>query len=478
MKAYAHKIFPRLLLTSLLAPTFSVQAMSLEQYLADVQKRNKEFQSLSLQKEAAELKLEQGDLALSPYLLVGAKRSWDETPLPLQYVPMITRTDYEDTEYSLGVSKKFSTGTDLKVMLIQSHADIDVGRGMTKGPYLGILSASLSQSLWKDFFGQGTRIRRRREEATKNLEQASVEVKRRTLLSTAESAYWQLLFAQQELKVREDSLARADRLVKWNKRRVGDGLAQSNELLQTEALYTQRELQLITAKDDYLNAQRNIKEFLDEDASAADKMPSTPLTTSRASLVQALQQGERVRADAWLSKLEAELQAQASRELAEGLKPDLVVKGTYGMSDSRPEQGDALRHTFDNRYPSKSISLNLTMDLDWWATAKVRRSGEASAKAASIRASRLALDSKRDIVELKRRYQELGRRIETVQKLVDIQKRKFDREQDRLRNGRSTTFQVISYEQEIAESEVMLFKLLSEQRKIESTTRNFIEGNI
>jgi hypothetical protein len=65
-----------------------------------------------------------------------------------------------------------------------------------------------------------------------------------------------------------------------------------------------------------------------------------------------------------------------------------------------------------------------------------------------------------------------------VQKLVDIQKRKFDREQDRLRNGRSTTFQVISYEQEIAESEVMLFKLLSEQRKIESTTRNFIEGNI
>ncbi|MBP7843480.1 MAG: TolC family protein [Proteobacteria bacterium] len=460
---------------------FAVVSMSysitLDEYLSTVQKSNTQFQAFELQKQSAEIKNEQADLVLSPYLIFGAKYYSDETPKPLQVFPAIIQTKSEGNEYSLGVAKKFATGTEIKAFVTEQHPRSFTATGAQPSPYLGISSFSLSQSLWKDFFGAQTRARHHREAAATRFEKGAIEIQALQFLSQAEAAYWQLLYQKNELKVRQESLDRADRLVKWTKNRVANGLSQSNDLLQAEALFTQRELQFITAQDEYQNAQLKLKDFMGAESGVPEVDVSGDLDLKRDQLVTILSAEKNMRADAWLAQAEADLQKKVSDETTEGLRPDLVLEGAYSNLTTQDQRSDIRGHLNDGKLPNKSVALKLTMDLDFFGRSAARRSARLNADAASLKAGRLKSESDRDIVESQRRYNELSRRVEAVKKLVAIQKKKYEKEQERLRNGRSTTFQVISFEQEVAEGEVLLYKLLSEQRKIEAATRAYV-GNL
>jgi hypothetical protein len=55
------------------------------------------------------------------------------------------------------------------------------------------------------------------------------------------------------------------------------------------------------------------------------------------------------------------------------------------------------------------------------------------------------------------------------------QKERYRSEQDKLAKGRTITSQVITAEGDVAESELSLIKLLTEQRKLEAQAKMFIK---
>lgn len=142
--------------------------LTLESFLDIVAKNNAKVQGAQLQRKAAELKKHQGDYAeLSPFLIVDAGYGTDnqQTTMPDQ---MGVQT--KGKQYSLGLSKMFSTGTTVAAKWGQTFSDIT---GTANSQPLPIFdprweskyTISFSQSLWKNSLGRGTRLRHSREEA-------------------------------------------------------------------------------------------------------------------------------------------------------------------------------------------------------------------------------------------------------------------------------------------------------------------------
>ena len=472
MNSYRLKIF-----TLALIQATSASALTLNEFIQQVEKKNPALEANRLERDASELKKSTGDLTLSPYLQAGYRWADDQRLTPMQLVPPIFTTETQTQTYSLGVAKKFSTGTTTSIGVAETPVNITTSGGPQPKLYTGTFSLILSQSLWKDFFGRSTRLRHNREELISQIEKTSSQVSTIQTLVSAESAYWNALYQQNEFQVRLDSLERARRLFEWTRARVKSGIAQQNDLLQVEALQSQRELQLISSQDNFKAAQKSLKDFLFIELSADDVMVQDAIDQGRPQLISELDPSSHLRADALIARLNAQLQSTIADETHEGLKPDLQLQAAYSGNGMNSQLSESVSGSFKNEHPVKSIGIQLTMDLDPSGQNAVKRAADLTKQSSDLKFEKLKLESDHDLSELKRRYGELTRRIEAARKLTKIQKSKYENERRRLENGRTTTFQVINFEQDAAEAELLLNQLLTEQRKLEANAQIFLGAN-
>lgn len=455
----------------------NASTIGVNDFLKMVQDSNPAVKAAGLEEEAADLKKELGDLELSPYLSAGFKYFDDERFSVIQMNPPIFGNETKGQYYSLGISKKFSTGTSLQLMVSENPVSVITTLGPQPKIYNGSWTATLSQPLWKNFLGKSTSLRRNREETVAELEKTAARLAALQILANAEAAYWNALYLKQEVLVRKDSLNRAKRLYDWTRRRLNNGISQKADLVQVEALQTTRELQLIGSEDDEKSAQRMLKDFLQQDATSPDLIIADQFNTNRVALLDELKQSKHLRADAYIAKLQAKLQSTVSAEIKEAVKPDLLLEASYSANGLESTLSDSLQAAMKNEHPNKSIGVRLIVDLDFGAKSSLRKSADLSKSAAEYKSAKLEHDSNSEVFEVSRRYQELSRRILSAEQLTKLQKSKYDLERARLENGRSTTFQVVTFEQDAAESELLLYKLYTDQRKIESNARLFIKDS-
>lgn len=113
--------------------------------------------------------------------------------------------------------------------------------------------------------GRGTKVNRIQITAAENGKNISeAEVKRVALLTIGETvkAYWDLVGAIDNLKVRQRSLDNAMRLVEINEQRLRIGTAAAIEVLQAKAGAATRQSELITARTSILNSEDVLKNFI------------------------------------------------------------------------------------------------------------------------------------------------------------------------------------------------------------------------
>ncbi|HWU44114.1 MAG TPA: hypothetical protein VN132_11770, partial [Bdellovibrio sp.] len=95
----------------LLVGTSQSFAMNLQDYLKTVQSKHKSIQAFDVQKEAADLRNVGSDIDLVPVMNAGISYLDDQSPFS-QFVTLGAKRT-KITDYNLGFSKKFSTGTTL-----------------------------------------------------------------------------------------------------------------------------------------------------------------------------------------------------------------------------------------------------------------------------------------------------------------------------------------------------------------------------
>lgn len=469
-------VYSTALVALILAISQSGAAMTLEEYLQSVQKKNRTFLSFEASTEAATSRYQQGDLELSPILSASGSYLDDKS---LQSSGGSSLTHNQVRQYSLGLSKKFSTGT--QAALTGSVTGVNAegsfgGTSFVSENHVGTLGVALSQSLWKDFFGTSTRLRWERERSQELYEKNGYNLQSKQALIEAESVFWDLMYLQQELQLRKASLERARKIESWVKNRASNGIGDRADVLNAQGLVASRELQLVGTRDDLKAAEER---FADQ----IEWPEGQPVPELQGNLEQVRplknfiggEQGKIVRLDAYLSVLDAEVKKVGAREAEEKVTPDLVLSGGYKTNGYDTTDSKALGKMTDKDHPVSNVALTFSWALDWGSKGAVRTTAQKDALAAQLKKEKSLLDSETAWKEINRRHAEMSARIQAAMNLSQIQTAKAAAERDKLSKGRSITSNVITAEQDAADAELTLTKLKAEQRKLESQSRLFVK---
>ena len=445
--------------------------MSLEQYLAEVKQKNHKVQALVLLVEASEDRRVGGDLELTPIL--GASYSYlSDQSLPQ---PVITSSKTLNRSSELYLAKKFSTGTNTKIFAQGKDYEF-VGASAPYDKYAtGSLGISLTQSLWKDFFGTGTRLRQDREVVASQLEKLQAEQQLRQMMTDAEVAFWNYLYKKEEKKQREESLDRSTKILNWVKRREADGISERSDRYNSEALVTARQLYLLNSDDDLRSAEQSLRDFLALDRT--DPLPELGgnLGISRPIKGQFARDQRILRADAYLQLLESKTRKLVADEVNEGLKPDLTLQASYKTNSFEENLNSATTKWTETNKPTSSIGVQFTYVFDTSVKDAKRSAARKEAMASDLRAKKLIRESETAWSELLRKYDELSQKIVLAENIRDFQMKRAKEEQMKLARGRSITSQVVTSEEDAANADLTVIQLKAEQRKLEAMTRSYFE---
>ncbi len=437
--------------------------------------QSEDLQALEFRLKSLGLEIESRDLALSPQLTTRYHEGWDQRETFSSGTRSRTRL------VDLTLTQPFSTGTELSL-----EAGYELARlltGTTGDRHIADWTVSISQNLWRDFFGRSTRLRRTAETHELKARQFELAFQKQQFLVEVETIYWNLAFALHELEVRKSNLKRSQQIEQWVRSRLARSAAEPVDLLQAQALVANRDLQLETLQDDLLKAWARIKQVLPVTAEFGKWLPdSTELRSSRnyrdllaqiANVPHSTGSYPPIRLDALAhTYLMRQKKAEAQR-IDDELKPDLKLTYSHGRNGIEPRAHDAFAEArgASNRYDSVAIILSTPLDFD--LKNRRRRSAQLEAQSTELTSQRLFRESSVDWKDLDRELTALMSRIKTAEKLFDFQSRKSQLEQRRYQQGRSTAFQAITFEQEAAEAELQLLQLYARLRKTEARARLF-----
>ncbi|MEN0057330.1 MAG: TolC family protein [Bdellovibrio sp.] len=456
----------------------AASAMTLREYLQEVENQNQSVKSLRVATDAAGDLKTAGDMELIPVLTAELGYIHDQSPFG-QFATL-GASDTKTTSYSLGLAKKFSTGTAVNISATTyeiENTGISIPQFTQFSKFgVGSLGVGLSQSLWRDFFGHATRLRWDRQDVATEATVGRYDLQRKMLLVGAETAYWDYIYAKENLKISQDSLARAQRIESWTRRRVNDGISERADLLSSQALVAARRLQLISAEDDMAAAKRSLRDYLE--LRTEDTLPdmSESIMHDRAllSMVEGGKAGRVVALDAYLASLDAKTRSLEAQETEDTLRPDLILSGSYNTNSFEEDMAEATKHWVDTDRPTAKVALKWVYPFDLAPKSAAREAARKGALVAKMQSERKALESESAWIELNRRYSEMSKRMQAAEEISRLQTAAAKAQTDLFNKGRSITANVINAEEDAGNAELTLTKLRAEQRKMEAQARLFV----
>ena len=292
-------------------------------------------------------------------------------------------------------------------------------------------------------------------------------------LQQIEDAYWELVFARQDLDVNLESLGLAEELLKLNRIKVEVGTLPPIEITQAEAEVANREQGVIVAENAVRDAEDLLRQVLNMPKS--DGMWSRPIVTTDeplfmerpVNLEQELDEAYRKRPDLEQARLEinnADTQLNLDKQ---DQRWDLRFRGTYRLQGLAGDDlslfvgstrvtlpidedfGDSLDRLSDGDFDSWTarIDLNIpignnTAQANYINSRLAREQSEMSYENTRLAAEVEVRQAARQITTDKKR-------IHAAEKNVELQRKKVDAEQKKFENGMSTSFQVLEFQRDL-----------------------------
>ena len=427
--------------------------LSIQSFIDQVAQGNEGYKAADLNRRAAQGYSDESSLLLAPFLFANATITSDAKPSP--FLPY---QKADSNAYAIGVGKNFSNGITARFTYSSMDTSF-VGFRPTYFEARPQIEATIP--LWRNFWGRET-IGQVDAVRLAALAKSSVQdAQLKSVLVEAEAAYWRLALAREALKVSEDSMARAQAMFDWSKRRVTLALSDRSEGLQSTALLKARELDLKMAADEERSARL---QFNSARGVNSDKVDES-LDTMNSELISKWEAPSRTqsRPDIEAARLQAEAAEANARMSGEKSKPTLELFGTYAFnSPQSPNQGDALSDSWKRDKPTSIYGVRLQMPLDFAATKRVQEGWAAEASASRSLVSRKLFEQERDWNDVVARFQLAREKIRLYEELENSQKEKLEYERSRQKQGRSTVAVVIQFESDYQQTQFARIRSLAE----------------
>ncbi len=392
-------------------------------------------------------------------------------------------TKYKD--YGLSVVQQIPTGGNFTLSLTSYKSDTNQSFQLLNPRYGSTLRFDFIQPLLRDF---GFKVSRKEIIIAQN----NLDISRRqleyTLLDTiykVQEAYWNLVYAIENYKVKKQSLQLAQDLLAKNKKEVEVGKLAPIEILNAEAVVASREADILQAEALIKRNEDVLKNVLNlpEEASLGKIVPSDqPIYGKKEiSLEEALKTAYEKRPDLKMKQTDVKTKELNLTVAKNQMLPGLNVNLSYwspGISGDRllylddnpflgiivgKEKGsatDSLRDAFQLKYRNWAVSLSLSIPLSNFLT-----------KADYVRArmelekSRLELENieKQALLEVKDAVREIetsAKRVEAYRVARELAEKRLEAEEKKLRVGLTTNYFVLQYQEELGTARSQELKAL------------------
>ncbi|OFZ81370.1 MAG: hypothetical protein A2583_15890 [Bdellovibrionales bacterium RIFOXYD1_FULL_53_11] len=453
------RLVTKILLTlgiSLLALPYSTSAVAdneqelgLAGYLSQVQNKNQSYQSSIEQAEGAKGREREADLIFSPSLFMDGQIASDSklSSIPL---PGISYDHVETKTASLGISQTLKFGLTAKLSYDLDYTNYVNLPGGT--PYYDASPVlELRQSLWKNGFGRSDQANEQAIAAQAEVDRWNAENQRSSLMVNAETVYWRLVVARELVRIQQRALDEATSIYNYVSRRAALNLTDESDALQAKASMDNSRLNLKSAQDDALaatrifNAHRNLE--------SSTQVPRlVPIDWEHLkSLHIPKRQGDR--ADVRSASAQMYASVASSRIQAENDKPTLDVYGKYAMNGREISTTDALSSSFSSGRPSAAIGVRFVLPLNFDASKNARLGALKQVHASELSFQQKVIDQDNDWNDLTQRIADAQERLKLADTIIQSQKEKLEFERKKLKQGRTTTYQVLLFEQDYTGAE-------------------------
>lgn len=365
--------------------------------------------------------------------------------------------DVNETKLNLGLKQKLSTGANYDLTYNPNRTFV-LGRNtfLFNPGYTSGLTLNFSQPLLRDF---GTAVNRTPIQIARNNAQVAdyvFLVSAISVISAVEQVYWELVFANENLKVARAALVAAEQLVLSNRALAKAGIVASVEVLQAEAGVASRVEQVLIAEkairdqEDQLRRLLNPteKDLLQDVRVVPMDQPVQTLEPISLELAKDIAVERRPEVLQALKNIES---SDLNTKLAKNqLLPSLALEGTVALTGLGTSASDMLQRNFGGDFYNYGAGLVLSYPLGnraaWGQYNKRQLEAEnAQATLEDVRKQVLV-----EVKEAVRRVQTDFKRIETTQSARILADKQLEAEQERLKAGLSTTIFVLGFLRDVA----------------------------
>ncbi|MBM3296158.1 MAG: TolC family protein [Candidatus Aminicenantes bacterium] len=461
--------------------------LTLEDCILKALRNNYDLAVQVLSPETADIAVSQAEEKFIPSLSLAFNRR-DTAQASYSWLEAAEQVKQLRDNTSVQLNQQLPFGGSLGLSLLGVKTDTN-SRFQTINPRFETqLSLSLAQPLLRNF---GLSMSRREIIVAQNNYQAAEKdfaAFVQNLVYQVEQAYWNLVYAIENLQVRDQSLKLARELLDKNRRSVEIGTLAPIDVLNAQADVASREADVLDAQalvknyEDVLRAVVNLAADTPDAAGAriepSDRPASeeVPVDLDEALLTAAANRPELAASRIDIKTKELNL-TYARNQLLPGL--DLTaqywspgVSGTQLLYEGgNPLFGDligtlpggvseAMRDTFNFKYRNWSVGLTLSLPLNTVfsraAAAQARVARDQSL--ARLRSSEQQLDL--EVRSAVRSVQTNFMRVQAYRAARELAEKKLEAEEEKLRVGLTTNYFVLQYQRDLADRQTLELRAL------------------
>ena len=445
--------------------------LSLEDYLQQVRTMSSDVRAAEQSMRAAELKLNEAESSLSPEGYAEYRVTEDKKEATSAFAP----SRVANNNWKVGVRDQTQFGLSANLYYTTAHTELT---GLPPAFLSDYQSSSvgleLKQSLWRDSFGAATRAELNGKRAMSRIEFLKQKFAYKNLLLKAENVYWSLVSFNEIVKLQVENVDRARKLRDRMREQANLRLFDEVDAMQAQAAFESRELELQASLDErasFLRQFNTLRGKAGEDVEGLADLPTSEFMLkqeknpskrmSREDLRMAFEQAEAVRSQATSST--SRLYPQL--DLVAGL-------ASNGLDADAAQSRDEAQNL---RNPTVSVGLVFSVPLDYRLIGNMQKSFAAQKRAAEDLKQAAAFNEERIWEDMLRQKRDAQGRFVRAINLEKLQTELVKKERQRLMNGRTTTFQALNLEQNLALSQIARVRTQLALLQIHNVIKTFEE---
>ena len=315
----------------------------------------------------------------------------------------------------------------------------------------GAIQAQITQPLLKNFWIDSTRLNIRIAKNQLKFSEQELRGQMITSVTAVANAYYELIFAQQNVQVQQEALTLAQTQLEQDNQRVQIGTLAPLSVQQDQSQVAQNKANLIAAQSTLNTDQNTLKNLLTDNYSKwhdADIQPSESLTAPMQlfDLQDSWNKGMTERPDLLQAQLNVEKQGIQLKFDHNQIFPELDLIGTLGYNGEGPGFSDTFDQFRNTDRPYYTYGAQLSIPLANISARNTYKSQKVTVQQTILQLKQLEQNIMVQIDNAVKQAQSDYQSVEATREARTYAEAALDAEQKTYAVGKATTFEVLQFQ--------------------------------